>query len=38
MKSRDWKKDLDKMDLQGREKYEMFLEKAKEFEEKAQRK
>ena len=35
VKNKDWKKDFDKMDLQGREKYEMFLGKAKEFEEKA---
>jgi hypothetical protein len=34
----DWKKEIDKMDLQGREKYDMFLDKAKGFEEKAKRK
>lgn len=34
----DWKRDLDKMDLHGKEKYDMFIGKAKDFEEKAKRK
>ena len=34
----DWKKDLDKMELHGKEKYDMFIGKAKDFEEKAKRK
>ena len=34
----DWKKDFDKMDLHGKEKYDMFIGKAKDFEEKAKRK
>ena len=34
----DWKKDIEKMELQGREKYDVILDKAKEFEEKAKRK
>ena len=29
---------MKKMDLQGQEKYEMYLEKAKDFEDKAKRK
>ena len=37
-KNADWKKDLEKMHLQGKEKYDMFLDKAKDFEEKAKRK
>ena len=37
-KNKDWKKDYDKMDLSGKDKYDMFLGKAKDFEEKAKRK
>ena len=37
-KSYDWQKELEKKDLRGRDRYEIYLEKAKEFEEKAQRK
>ena len=37
-KSHDWRKDYEKMDLQGKEKYDVFLSKAKDFEEKAKRK
>eukprot|EP00347_Sterkiella_histriomuscorum_P020948 403335841 len=37
-KTNDWKKELDKMQLHGKEKYDMFLGKAKDFEEKAKRK
>ena len=31
----DWKKEFDKMALTGKDKYDMFLGKSKEFEEKA---
>ena len=34
----DWRRDYEKMDLHGREKYEVFLSKARNFEEKAKRK
>lgn len=37
-RTKDWKKDYDKMDLTGKDKYDMFLGKAKDFEEKAKRK
>jgi hypothetical protein len=37
-KTKDWKKDYDKMNLTGKDKYDMFLGKAKDFEEKAHRK
>lgn len=37
-KTKDWKKDYDKMDLTGKDKYDMFIGKAKDFEEKAKRK
>lgn len=37
-KTKDWKKEYDKMDLTGKDKYDMFLGKAKDFEEKAKRK
>ena len=36
--NQDWIKDLEKMDLSGKEKYDMFLGKAKNFEERAKRK
>ena len=34
----DWKKDYEKRDLQGKEKYDLFISKAKDFEERAKRK
>ena len=37
-KNHDWKKELEKMDLTGKEKFDMYVGKAKEFEEKAKRK
>jgi hypothetical protein len=37
-KDEQWLNDLNKMDLHGRERYEVFIGKAKNFEEKAERK
>jgi len=34
----DWKKEYDKMGLQGKEKYDVYLSKAKDFDNKAERK
>ena len=36
--SYDWSRELSKKQLKGRDRYEMYLGKAKEFEEKAQMK
>lgn len=37
-KNHDWKKELQKMQLQGKDRYDLYLDKARELEEKAQRK
>ena len=34
----EWKRELERMDLVGKEKYDMYIGKAKDFEEKARRK
>ena len=36
--NKDWKKELERMDLHGKEKYDIVLDKARLFEEKAKRK
>jgi hypothetical protein len=38
LNNRDWKKEYDKMELKGKEKFDVYFSKAKDFEEKAARK